>query len=100
MTTLHAKKSLKHLLFLLLVWSSTVSVAPVVAGGGMNEEEMYETSAAGSSNNVVAVMRNKYVGLPPKGRFIAGAAAGVIGSRLVMGSAVGALKVAGVAFIT
>lgn len=52
------------------------------------------------NENFLSVLRNKYDGLPPRGKFIAGAAVGFVGSRLAIGSAVGALKVAGVAFIT
>jgi hypothetical protein len=51
------------------------------------------------SSGPMKFLREKYDGLSPNGKFVAGAALGFVGSRLVLGSAVSALKVAGAAFI-
>lgn len=47
----------------------------------------------------LSALKTKYSGLTPKGRFIAMAASGFIGSRLVMDIAATSLKFAGAAFI-
>ena len=73
-------------LFLCIVLLWTRATTEVTAQGG-DEEGPFEA------------LRAKYESLPPKGKFCAGAAVGFVGSRLVMKSAMTALKLAGVAFI-
>lgn len=51
----------------------------------------------GDFGNAIA---RKYQELPPKGKFVAGACVGFVGTRLVINSATGILKAAGAAFIT
>lgn len=48
----------------------------------------------------IAFVRNKFDGLDKRGKFIAGAAAGFVGSRIALGSAMTVIKVGAVAFIT
>jgi hypothetical protein len=56
--------------------------------------------AAGSTDdNPVAFLKKKYDNLPDTGKFAVGAAVGYSGSRLVVRTAVGVIKVAGVTFI-
>jgi hypothetical protein len=54
---------------------------------------------AGPLEPLIGSLRTKYRGLTPKGKFIAMAATGFIGSRLVMDVAATSLKVAGAVFI-
>jgi hypothetical protein len=54
---------------------------------------------AGPLQPLIGSLRTKYKGLTPKGKFIAMAATGFIGSRLVMDVAATSLKVAGAVFI-
>jgi len=49
---------------------------------------------------IIGTIKEKYDGLNPKQRFWAGAAAGFVGSRLALSSAMTAIKIGGVAFIT
>jgi hypothetical protein len=54
---------------------------------------------AGPLEPLIGSLRTKYKGLTPKGKFIAMAATGFVGSRLVMDVAATSLKVAGAVFI-
>jgi hypothetical protein len=56
-------------------------------------------SSSNADSNLWSVIQKKYDGLPPKGRLIAMATTGFIGSRLVLDVAVSAVKVAVVAFV-
>lgn len=94
------KKVLKYVFLLGVMFSS------VVAGQGGSDEAAATnvrggggSTGGGGGGGALATLKNKYEGLPPKGRFVAGAAVGFIGTRMVLGSATSALKVAGVAFI-
>jgi len=103
------------LLFLLLAFSqSHRSTAPIMAiaqdtledpqgtlddqmrgGGG----DFVPSPSVLPNRNIAQTVITKYQKLPPKGKLIAGAVTGFIGSRLLIGSAIGAIKVAGGAFI-
>lgn len=69
-------------LFVLLFWSATVAA----------EEE--------GSVGPVAFVRGKFNSLDDRGKLIAGAAAGFVGSRIVVGSAMTVVKVGAAAFLT
>lgn len=58
------------------------------------------SSAFEDDSGFLGNVRSKYEALNSKQRFWAGAAAGFVGSRLALSSAVTAVKVAGVAFVT
>ena len=48
----------------------------------------------------LAFVRDKFDALDKKGKFIAGAAAGFVGSRIAVGSAMTVVKVGAAAFVT
>ena len=48
----------------------------------------------------LAFVRDKFASLDNRGKFIAGAAAGFVGSRIAVGSAMTVVKVGAVAFVT
>jgi hypothetical protein len=58
-----------------------------------------EVMEANPSGGLFGVAQRKYKSLDSKGKFILGAAVGFVGTRLVIQSAVGAIKIAGAAFI-
>jgi len=84
-------------LFLLFLLLCSARVEGQQQGTTTFEQEL--DAVADTGKNVVKVLHDRYLALPPKGKFIAGAAVGFLGSRLVISSAVGAIKIAAVAFI-
>ena len=54
----------------------------------------------GMESGPLEYFRKKYDGLSDKGRFITGATVGFVGTRIAAGSAMTAIKVGAVAFIT
>jgi hypothetical protein len=58
------------------------------------------TVAEGDDTSPLSFVRDKFDGLEPRGKFIAGAAAGFVGCRVALGSAVTAIKVGAAAFLT
>ena len=56
-------------------------------------------SSSARADNVFSYLKEKYEEMPEKGRFAAGAAAGFVGSRIALRSAVTVIKVAGAAYI-
>jgi hypothetical protein len=58
------------------------------------------TVAEGDDTGPLSFVRDKFDGLEPRGKFIAGAAAGFVGCRVALGSAVTAIKVGAAAFLT
>ena len=73
------KPSLKR--WILLFLSCSVAVAPAAAGADAQS------------------LREHYDSLSPKGKFAVGAGVGYVGAKVVVGSAVKAIEVAGAAFI-
>mmetsp|Transcript_11484 Transcript_11484/g.27083 ORF Transcript_11484/g.27083 Transcript_11484/m.27083 type:complete len:163 (-) Transcript_11484:191-679(-) len=71
--------SLKRWIFLFLCCS--VAVSPAAAGANAQS------------------LKDQYDSLSPKGKFAVGAGVGYVGAKVVVGSAVKAIKVAGAAFI-
>ena len=71
--------SLKRWIFLFLCCS--VAVSPAAAGANTQS------------------LKDQYDSLSPKGKFAVGAGVGYVGAKVVVGSAVKAIKVAGAAFI-
>lgn len=55
---------------------------------------------ASDGEGPLAFVRDKFATLDNRGKFIAGAAAGFVGSRIVVGSAMTVVKVGAVAFVT
>mmetsp|Transcript_11900 Transcript_11900/g.24170 ORF Transcript_11900/g.24170 Transcript_11900/m.24170 type:complete len:142 (+) Transcript_11900:3-428(+) len=55
--------------------------------------------AAADDDGPLAFVRSKFDALDDKGKFIAGAAAGFVGSRIVVGSAMKVVKIGAAAFI-
>ena len=86
------KKFLKILLLLHVLYSTYGEVE-------VEHDNRIGSTTGSNPEGALAVVKAKYTGLTPKGRFIAMAAVGFIGSRLVMDLAVTSLKVAGVVFI-
>lgn len=78
--------------YISIALSLLLFVSPAIA----QEEE----DASQVSSSPLKLIQEKYDGLPDKGKLAAGAAVGFVGSRVVLNSAMGAIKVAGVAFIT
>lgn len=56
--------------------------------------------AAAEEEGPLAFVRGKFDALDDKGKFIAGAAAGFVGSRIIVGSAMKVVKIGAAAFIT
>jgi hypothetical protein len=56
--------------------------------------------SAKETAGVLDKVQEQFDSLDPRGKFWAGAAVGFVGSRLALSSAVTAVKVAGVAFVT
>ena len=57
-------------------------------------------TAQDNDDGPLAFVRNKFDDLDNRGKFIAGAAAGFVGSRIVVGSAMTVVKVGAAAFLT
>ena len=55
---------------------------------------------AADDDGPLGFVRRKFDALDDKGKFIAGAAAGFVGSRIVVGSAMKVVKIGAAAFIT
>lgn len=92
---------LRHFFLSLLVlngcWLGLVNAQPP------DVDEMLNAGAASvqdGTNELLGVLQEKYDSLSDNGKFVAGAAVGFIGTRMIVGSAMGAIKVAGAAFIT
>jgi hypothetical protein len=71
----------------------------VVASTTSERRDDESAIGAGPLEPLIGSLRAKYRGLTPNGKFIAMAATGFIGSRLVMDVAATSLKVAGAVFI-
>jgi hypothetical protein len=56
--------------------------------------------SAKETEGVLEKVQEQFDSLDPRGKFWVGAAAGFVGSRLALSSAVTAVKVAGVVFVT
>lgn len=83
-------KLLTYLLYFCMAFWATQEVAG-------DEDNLWMENA--SSKGPLSAIKAKYQSLDSKGKFIAGACVGFVGTRLVIQSAVGALKIAGAAFI-
>jgi hypothetical protein len=57
-------------------------------------------TSAKETEGVLEKVQEQFDSLDPRGKFWVGAAAGFVGSRLALSSAVTAVKVAGVVFVT
>jgi hypothetical protein len=60
----------------------------------------FPCTSAKETEGALEKLQEQFDSLDPRGKFWVGAAAGFVGSRLALSSAVTAVKVAGVAFVT